>query len=251
MTLTELAWRETGFAALDFETTGRDASTDRIIEIGIAVFSQGEVVDRWQQLVQPGFTLPEEITRITNITDEMLADAPTFDAVADELARRLDGRVLLAYNHEFDLGFLVAEFARLGRPIVPGPCLDPYPFVWKHLQLEAKAIRNAKLGTAAEYLGIPLDHAHRADYDAEAAGRVLLALDERADLPSRVGEMIEVQAMIDTMRAERFRRGRPGGGAALQGGDTTIGLGAAYVYGPEADPVRALIQQLPDARDRA
>ncbi|WP_336118257.1 3'-5' exonuclease, partial [Klebsiella pneumoniae] len=74
---------------LDVETTGRDASVDRVVELGIVVGRRGEVVARYNWLINPGMPIPAEVTAIHHITDEMVADKPRFEAVAAEIANAL------------------------------------------------------------------------------------------------------------------------------------------------------------------
>ena len=98
---------------LDLETTGATASFDRITEIGLIEVENGEYVREWSTLVNPQMHISSFIESLTGISNEMVADAPTFAAVAAELTARLAGRLLVAHNARFDYGFLRAEFARL------------------------------------------------------------------------------------------------------------------------------------------
>ena len=106
----------TTFAFLDLETTGGSAGHDRITEIGIRFWHDGEVVDEWQTLLNPQMRIPPFIERFTGISNEMVADAPLFEDIADELEERLKGSVFVAHNARFDYGFVKAEFRRMMRP---------------------------------------------------------------------------------------------------------------------------------------
>lgn len=99
---------------LDLETTGGNASRHRIIEIGLLVVLPDSEPVSWQRLVDPGCSLPPFIRSYTGIDEALLAGAPRFDALADELLALLDGAVLVAHNARFDYGFLRNEFRRLG-----------------------------------------------------------------------------------------------------------------------------------------
>ena len=99
---------------LDLETTGASADRDRITEIGLIEVADGEYVDEWTRLVNPGKPIPSGIAALTGITDDMVAAAPTFLELAPELQRRLEGRLLIAHNARFDYNFLRAEFRRVG-----------------------------------------------------------------------------------------------------------------------------------------
>ena len=104
------------FAFLDLETTGGSSTHDRITEIGIRFWRDGQVVGEWQTLVNPRIRIPAYIERFTGITNAMVADAPAFENVADELRDRLDGCVFVAHNARFDYGFIKAEYRRLAQP---------------------------------------------------------------------------------------------------------------------------------------
>lgn len=101
-------------AFVDLETTGATATSDRITEIGIVEVDADGSVREWQQLVNPGTRIPPFIEQLTGISNEMVADAPPFEAIARETMLRLEGRLFIAHNARFDYGFLKNEFKRLG-----------------------------------------------------------------------------------------------------------------------------------------
>ena len=100
---------------LDLETTGATPLRDRITEIALVSFENGIEVARWQTLVNPEKSIPAFIQQLTGITNEMVANAPTFKEVAGLLAEYLDGAVLVAHNVRFDHGFLKSEYKRIGH----------------------------------------------------------------------------------------------------------------------------------------
>ncbi|WP_273207329.1 exonuclease domain-containing protein [Marinobacter subterrani] len=104
------------FAFLDIETTGGNSARDRITEIGIRFWRAGETVGEWQTLLNPETRISPFIETLTGISNEMVAGAPVFEAIADELEERLRGTIFVAHNARFDYGFIKAEFRRLGRP---------------------------------------------------------------------------------------------------------------------------------------
>lgn len=101
-------------AFLDLETTGMSAERDRITEIGVLLVEDGELVQEWSSLIQPGVRVPPAIRALTGISDTMLQDAPRFADIAETLAALLHGCTLVAHNARFDYGFLRAEFERFG-----------------------------------------------------------------------------------------------------------------------------------------
>jgi DNA polymerase-3 subunit epsilon len=101
-------------AFVDLETTGATATVDRITEIGIIEVDSDGTAREWQQLVNPGVRIPPFIEQLTGISNDMVAAAPAFEAVAAETLRRLEGRLFIAHNARFDYSFLKNEFKRLG-----------------------------------------------------------------------------------------------------------------------------------------
>ena len=101
-------------AFVDLETTGMAAAEDRVTDVAI-VRVEGDAVSEWSSLVDPQCSIPAAIQALTGITNAMVAGAPTFERIADEVAGRVAGCLLVAHNARFDYGFLKHEFARLGR----------------------------------------------------------------------------------------------------------------------------------------
>lgn len=105
------------YTLLDLETTGSTPLRDRITEIGLVRFENGIEVLRWQTLLNPECKIPLHIQSLTGITHNMVANAPTFKEIADELLAYLESTVLVAHNVRFDYGFLKSEFLRVGHTL--------------------------------------------------------------------------------------------------------------------------------------
>lgn len=103
------------YVLLDLETTGGNATIDRITEIAAVRMEKGIEVARWSTLVNPGVRIPPFIQSLTGISDAMVAAAPAFEDIARQLLDFLDGAVLVAHNVRFDHGFIVNELQRLKR----------------------------------------------------------------------------------------------------------------------------------------
>ena len=86
----------------------------RVIDIGIIRVEKGQVVERYQTLINPGMSVPSFISGFTGIRDADLVSAPEFEEVALEIERLLKDAVFVAHNAAFDYGFMKAEFARIG-----------------------------------------------------------------------------------------------------------------------------------------
>jgi len=102
-------------AFLDFETTGMSAAYDAITDIGLIVVDASGARAEWMRLVNPRRAIPYTITRLTGIDNAMVADAPDFAGVADELVARIGDARIVAHNAAFDMGFLKAGLAACGR----------------------------------------------------------------------------------------------------------------------------------------
>jgi DNA polymerase-3 subunit epsilon len=102
-------------AFVDLETTGTAATTDRVTEVGIVRIDEGARVSEWSSLVNPECSIPSAIQALTGISNAMVARAPTFRQIADDVAAQVAGAIFVAHNARFDYGFLKHEFARLGR----------------------------------------------------------------------------------------------------------------------------------------
>lgn len=209
----DAAWQEIDVALLDVETTGRDASVDRVVELGIVVGRRGEVVARYNWLIDPGIPIPEEVSKIHGITDAMVAGKPRFEAIASEIANALRGCVPAAYNAQFDRAFLMSELARAKIDVTGVPAcaretewIDP--LVWaRDIQSDEKS---RALGDVAARLGVQLEKAHRAEDDAEAALRVMYALGKDPRVPRAYGALVQEQRRLSQAQADQRRMWRGG-----------------------------------------
>lgn len=207
----DASWQEVDVALLDVETTGRDASVDRVVEVGIAVGRHGDVVARYNWLINPGIPIPAEVSAIHHITDDMVADKPRFEAVAPEIAQALRGCIPAAYNALFDRAFMMSEFARAKVDATGVPALTRDvewvdPLVWARDIQEGEKSRS--LGDVAARLGVTLEKAHRAQDDAEAALRVLYLLGRDPRIPRAYGAMVQEQRRLAGIQADARRMWR-------------------------------------------
>ncbi len=154
---------DTRFAVVDVETTGLDAQTDKIVQIAVCEVYQGRVALRYESLVHPLRPIPSRASGIHHITDQMVASAPTWDAVWPEIAEVLVVTdVLVAHNAGFDRGFL----PKTGKPWLCTKRLA------QHLWPEAP---NHKNQTLRYWLSIDLSAtAHDAAGDTLVTAHVLL-----------------------------------------------------------------------------
>lgn len=201
-------------ASIDTETTGRKPETDRIVEIGVVLWRNGDVVARHAWLVNPGIPIPEEARAVHGISDDDVRSEPPFPQVLPELARVLEGHIPLAYNADFDRDFIFAEVSRSGMGMERTPpalqkgveWVDPLAWA-RELQ---KSERSRALGDVCERLGIKLEQAHRATADAEAAVRVMAAFFKDSRIPETYAAFVQEQRRLARRFNEeraRWRRG--------------------------------------------
>lgn len=179
-----LAYAETGgseahdgpFAVVDVETTGFSATgDDRVVEVAVVrVDGRGQIEDEWATLVNPGRdTGPVFVHHISN---DAVADAPSFADVADDLLARLSGAVVVAHNATFDESFLRAELARAGYSGLEAPGLCSLWLSRRTLQAP-----NYKLGTLGKLHDVASIDAHSALGDARTVARLMpIMLDKTA-----------------------------------------------------------------------
>jgi DNA polymerase-3 subunit epsilon len=167
------------FVVVDVETTGgRAEHGDRITEIAAVTVRDGKIVDVFETLVNPERSIPPFITRLTNISWEMVRDKAPFREVCDDVLRVLDGNVFVAHNASFDWRFVSAEVARSTGRELTGRRLCTVRLSRRLLP----QLRSRSLDWVARHYGveIPAGMRHRAAGDALATARCLLRLLEDA-----------------------------------------------------------------------
>ena len=183
-------------AVIDFETTGLSpAMGDRATEVAIVMVEGGEVVGRFQSLMNAGVRISPFIESFTGISNAMVAGAPPAADVMAEASRFVGNVPMVAHNASFDRRYWAAELARAGLPA-------PQPFACTVL-LSRRLYPEApshKLGAMAAYHQLPsAGRAHRALADAEVAAALLARIQadlcERFDLPeAQHALLMKVQA---------------------------------------------------------
>lgn len=150
------------FAAFDTETTGFSLDQDRIVEIGVVTFRDGEVLERKSWLVNPGRAIPYWAERVHHINDDMVADEPPYEEVHPEFVEFIADAVLLAHNARFDLAFIGAEARRRGLPLPENKVLDTLT-LFKAWFPEAES---HSLEGLAQFLSADSGGFHRAEGDS-------------------------------------------------------------------------------------
>ena len=161
-------WMLTGpYTVFNVETTGMSPVHNRIIEIGAVRIEHDGSITRYETLIHPECSIPNQITRLTGISNEMVANAPTFAEMAEEFLQFINGSRLVAHNARFDLAFLMESLGRTpGIPLWQDGAYDTLSLSKKaYPGLPSYSLKSLK---QALQLGVETDGtAHRALYDAE------------------------------------------------------------------------------------
>jgi DNA polymerase-3 subunit epsilon len=193
------------YVVVDLETTGgRAYAGDRVTEIAAVLVRDGVVEQVFETLVNPERSIPPWITALTNISWEMVKDAPTFREVCEHVLDVLEGHIFVAHNATFDWRFLCAEVGRATGQRLDGNRLCTVRLARKLLpQLPRRTLDHV----AAHY-GVDITARHRAAGDAVATAHVLLGL--LRDARDRgVGRWRELERLLNARTGRGRRRRRP------------------------------------------
>ena len=176
------------FIAFDCETTGLYSNLDRIIEISAVRFENGVPFSSFSSLVKTDKYIPEEVTQINHITNDMVANAPdelsVFKAFLDFLNIENDNVILCAHNAEFDVDFLKSTFKRIGLN-----ASFSYLDTLKISRSRYIPCENRKLLTLAKYYDLADEQSHRAEDDALLCGKLLMVfVNEELDKLHKIEE---------------------------------------------------------------
>lgn len=171
-TTRELVKKHNEFIAFDIETTGMSAlKGDSIIEIGAVKIKDGKMTEVFHSMINPQIRIPYRITELTGISDEDVADSPTFKEVLQEFKAFVGETVLVAHNAKFDMGFIQYYGEKISIEFN-----QPYLDTLKISRYILKDLESHKLNLVANHLEIKQNNHHRADDDARVCGEIFLAL---------------------------------------------------------------------------
>ena len=162
---------ETTYVVFDLETTGFNAGgADSIIEIGAVKINNGEIIDRFDELINPQRKLPEKITELTNITDEMLKDKGTEEEAVKKFMEWTGNLPMVAHNAKFDVSFIVMAHSKYNMGEFKNTVIDTLEL---SRALDTGYARHSLSALVKRY-DVPWDEDahHRGDYDAEGTALV-------------------------------------------------------------------------------
>ena len=162
------------FICFDIETTGLSAARDKITEIGAVKVENGVITDTFSTFANPKMPIPQKITQLTGITDDMVKDAPSQSEAVSAFLEFAGDNVLVAHNAPFDTSFIAKACEDMGRE---------YNYTSIDTVAISRAIltdiKNCKLDTVAKFLRLGDFNHHRATDDAEMLARIFINLCQR------------------------------------------------------------------------
>lgn len=162
------------FICFDIETTGLSAARDKITEIGAVKVENGVITDTFSTFANPEMPIPQKITQLTGITDDMVKDAPSQSEAVSAFLEFAGNNVLVAHNAPFDTSFIAKACDDMGRE---------YNYTSIDTVAISRAIltdiKNCKLDTVAKFLRLGDFNHHRATDDAEMLARIFINLCQR------------------------------------------------------------------------
>ncbi|MBQ3511595.1 MAG: PolC-type DNA polymerase III [Bacilli bacterium] len=162
---------EETFVVFDFETTGFNAGgADSIIEVGAVKIRNGEIIDKYDELINPGKPLPQKITEVTNITDEMLKGKDNEENAIKRFIEWFGDCPMVAHNAKFDVSFLEMAYKKYNLGTFTNPVVDTLEL---SRTMDNTYARHSLSALVKRY-EVPWDEDahHRADYDAEGTALV-------------------------------------------------------------------------------
>ncbi|WP_283620554.1 PolC-type DNA polymerase III [Limosilactobacillus avium] len=161
--------KDHSYVVFDVETTGLSAIYDKVIELSAVKMKDGNVIERFDEFIDPGFPLSEQTTNLTSITDEMVHGSKSEEEVFRMFKNLCKGSIIAGHNVSFDMGFMNTGYRRHGMEEITEPVIDTLPlarFLYPNM-------RGYRLNTLSKKFKVALEHHHRANYDAEATGHLL------------------------------------------------------------------------------
>lgn len=158
------------YVVFDIETTGLSVTANKIIELAGVKMHKGQEIDRFATFINPHEPIPYNIQQLTNITDDMVKDAPELEPKLREFLAFAGDAVLVAHNARFDVGFMQQACKQHGLPPMKNPALDTLElarFLYPNM-------KNHRLNTLADLYKVSLESHHRAIDDTVALAGILL-----------------------------------------------------------------------------
>lgn len=189
------------YVVFDVETTGLNAKSERLTEIGAVKYENGKIGERFSTFVNPQKPIPAKIVELTGITDEMVKDAPTEDIAVKNFLEFCGNSVLVAHNAKFDITFIKTACERCGFNFNP-VYIDTVVMARKLLP-DAK---NSKLDTVAKNLNLRNFNHHRAIDDASILAEIFDRLLEKLNGITKCNKIDELNSALAGGSVKKLKR---------------------------------------------
>ena len=192
------------FVVFDIETTGLSPIDCKITEIGAVKIKSGKVLERYNTFVNPECPIPPEITELTSITDEMVADAKTIREILPEFLDFVGNRLLIAHNADFDTSFIKYAANEQGIAFT-----NAYLDTLSLSRFLNEELRSHKLDVLAKHYKLEEFHHHRACDDAEILANIFFKMGEQLtqmDVHDFVALKNEMSAQADPLKLDTYHQ---------------------------------------------
>ncbi len=201
---TDKTMLEETYIVFDLETTGFNAGgKDSIIEIGAVKLKNGEIVEKYDELINPGRRLPKKIIEVTSITDEMLEGKDTEENAVKRFKEFIKDYPLVAHNAKFDTSFIEMAYKKYNLGKLTNPVIDTLEL---SRTLDSNYARHSLSALVKRY-DVPWDeeHHHRGDYDAEGTALVFYKMLKKLS-NQNIEKMDDLLEMVSKDEIHKFGR---------------------------------------------
>ena len=190
------------YVIFDVETTGLSAIYDKVIELSAVKMQDGNVLERFDEFIDPGFPLSEQTTNLTSITTEMVQGSKTEEEVFQMFKGFCKGCIIAGHNVAFDMGFMNTGYERHQMGKIVEPVIDTLPLA----RFLYPDMRGYRLNTLSKKFKVALEHHHRANYDSEATGHLLYKFLKDAEARYDVKYVDDLNKHMEENNAYRHAR---------------------------------------------
>ncbi|MDE5867881.1 MAG: PolC-type DNA polymerase III [Anaeroplasmataceae bacterium] len=189
----DIPLKDASYVVFDIETTGLSQTYDEIIEIAACKVYQGGITETFETFVNPGRHIPEKISELTTITDEMVKDALGIDEILPKFMAFCEGSILVAHNAKFDVGMIERDIKRLNLDIKPFPVIDTLNLFRAGYYNEVKTFN---LKSLAKYFKVKQEQHHRAIDDTKVTALCFITM--LSDLSKKgISNYQDINSIID------------------------------------------------------
>ncbi len=160
--------KDATYVVFDIETTGLSAIYDKVIELSAVKMQNNNVIDQFEEFIDPGFHLSDKTTNLTSITDDMVKGSKPEEDVFKLFRKFCGDAIIVGHNVTFDVGFMNVGYKRHGMEEIKNPIIDTLPLA----RFLYPDFSRYTLDFLAKRFDVSLEHHHRAVYDAESTGHL-------------------------------------------------------------------------------